>query len=68
MEFNGISNEIQSGRLFRGEIQEIPSKVLLTFWGGVINPGFAYYIHTPFYFDSLKLVKMLVIFRIYLNI
>ena len=34
MEFNGISNEIQSGRLFRGEIQEIRSKVLLTFWGG----------------------------------
>ena len=44
MEFNGISNEIQSGRLFRGEIQEIPSKVLLTFWGGegrgeFINPN-----------------------------
>ena len=34
MEFNGISNEIQSGRLFRGGIHEIPSKVLLTFWGG----------------------------------
>ena len=34
MEFNGISNEIRSGRLFTGEIQEIPSKVLLTFWGG----------------------------------
>ena len=34
IEFNGISNEIQSGRLFRGVIQEIPSKVLLTFLGG----------------------------------
>ena len=41
MEFNGVSNEIQSGRLFKGEIQEIPSKVLLTFWGGVINPNLA---------------------------
>ena len=36
MEFNGISNEIQSGRLFSGEIQEIPSKVLLTFRGGLL--------------------------------
>ena len=27
MEFNGISNGIQSGRLFKGEIQEIPSKI-----------------------------------------
>ena len=34
-------NEIQSGRLFRdlGEIQEIAYKVILTFWGGLINPG-----------------------------
>ena len=28
--------------VYLGEIQEIPSKVLLTFWGGgVIEPGFA---------------------------
>ena len=27
--------------VYLGEIQEIPSKVLLTFWGGVINPNLA---------------------------
>ena len=27
--------------VYLGEIQEIPSKVLLTFWGGFTNPGFA---------------------------
>ena len=33
--------------VYLGEIQEIPSTVLLTFWGGVvINPGFALYIYT----------------------
>ena len=50
MEFNGISNEIQSGRLFRGEIQEIPSKVLLTFWGGLlIRPLHYIYMYTYVY-------------------
>ena len=29
-----------------GEIQEIPSKVLLTFWGGLLIRGLHYTIHT----------------------
>ena len=52
MEFSGISNGIQSGRLFRGEIQEIPSKVLLTFWGGLLIRTWHYSIVTCIHHDT----------------
>ena len=46
MEFNGISIEIQSVLYLGKKIQEIASKLLLTFWRGLLNitihrnPGF----------------------------
>ena len=49
MEFNGISIEIQSVLYLGKKIQEIASKLLLTFWGGLLNitihrnPGMAFH-------------------------
>ena len=61
MEFNGISNEIQSVD-FLGEIHKIASKLLLTFWGGVNNTILAlicYYAKPFIMFNMLTLLLIL---------
>ena len=69
IEFNGISNEIQSVVYLGGEIQEIASKLLLTFWGGVINTTFALNVNDYVLLDSyMYTVYMYIRTHIYIYI